>query len=415
MFDLDRWTEIYMSIKKHKLRTFLTAFGVFWGIFMLVVLLGSSNGFQNGVMDGFNIKANTVFVWTERTTMPFKGLKPGRYIRLTNDDVQALRSGIPELDLIAARNNLGTAELKNEEKNGNFRVFGDYPDFAEVEDLNLQKGRFVNSIDIENRRKVAIIGDRVREVLFEEDEDPLGKYIQIRGVYFKVVGLTKSKRKGERGVRDNERVYIPATTLQQTYNMINRVHWFALTPKDGISATVIEEKAKSLLASRHRVHPDDNPAFGSANIEKEYKQIMGLFMGIKGFGWFVSVFTIIAGVIGVSNIMLIIVKERTKEIGVRKALGARPRSIIGMILQESLIITGFSGYFGLVAGVGVIETINYLMRKYEVEAEFFANPEIDFKVALSALIVLTLSGTIAGLFPARKAAQVQPVVALQDE
>lgn len=415
MFDIDRWQEIYNTIKKHKLRTALTAFGVFWGIFMLIVLLGAGKGLENGVMKNFDIAKNAVFVWATRTSKEYEGLKPGRVIMLTNDDVIAIRE-IQEVGVVAPRNQLGgnfTVNYKS--KSASFEVNGEYPDYVKVKPTNIVNGRFVNDLDIKERRKICVIGKRVRDVLFGEGEDAVGKYLIIKGIHFQVVGMFKSNAKGEEAMREEQTIFMPSTTMQYSYNQVNRVGFLALTPKEGIAAEVIETKVKNLLKKRHQVHPDDERAFGSANVEKEFQQVQGLFLGISGFSWLVSIGTILAGVIGVGNIMLIVVKERTKEIGIRKALGATPISIISLIVQEAIVITALSGYVGLLLGVGLVEGINQLLIAFDAESGFFANPEINLTTAVSATIVLIVSGTIAGLIPALQAASVNPVEALRDE
>jgi putative ABC transport system permease protein len=416
MIDIDKWQEIFSTLKKHKLRTALTAFGVFWGIFMLVVLLGASRGFRNGVESQFDVAKNAVFVWTQRTSIPYKGLSPGRFINLKNDDIQAIRQNIPEVEVIAPRNNLsGEFTVNRKNKNASFQVYGDYPDYLKVEPKKMVAGRFINHYDIVDKRKVAVIGTKITEELFETNEDPIGEYISIRGIFFKVVGTFESTQKGERAVGDQQTIFIPNTTMQQAFNQGNDISWFGLLPKEGIPSVVVETKVKELLMSRHNVAPDDFKAFGSNNVEKDFEQVQGLFMGMEGFSWLVSIGTIIAGIVGVGNIMLIIVKERTKEIGIRKALGAKPWSIISMILQESLFLTAISGYAGLVVGVALIEGISYALKEFNTESDFFARPEINFTVAISAIIVLIVAGTLAGLIPAIKAAKVNPVIALKDE
>lgn len=415
MFDIDRWQEIWGTIRRHKLRTALTAFGVFWGIFMLIVLFGAGKGLENGVVSQFDIAKNTVFVWSQRTSKEYAGLKPGRFIKFTNDDVAAIKGNIDEINVVAPRNVLeGGFTISYGTKNASFQVYGEYPDYTKVRPILITEGRFVNDNDISEQRKVAIIGTRVQEVLFG-DKNPMGEYIKIKGVNFKVVGLFKSRSKGEDAREDSETIFLPSTSMQYSFNMVNRVHFFALTPKDGIPAEVIETKVKKLLAQRHMVAPDDIRAIGSFNIEKEFQMIQGLFAGIRGFSWLVSVGTILAGVIGVGNIMLIVVKERTKEIGIRKALGATPWSVVSLIIQEAIVITSFAGYIGLLAGVGLVEGINYLLKVFDAESSFFANPEISLSVALSATLMLVVTGTLAGVIPAMKAAAVNPVEALRDE
>ncbi|MEJ8803644.1 ABC transporter permease [Pontibacter sp. H249] len=415
MIDIDKWTEIYNTVKKHKLRTALTAFGVFWGIFMLVVLLGAGKGLENGITSEFNIAKNAVFIWTQRTSVPYMGLKAGRFIQMTNDDVDAIRANIPEVAVIAPSNQLrGDFSVNYGTKSAAFTVDGETPDLLHVKPIKIKAGRFLNEKDTKERRKVAIVGPRTLELLFK-DEDPIGKYIRIKGSYFLVVGSFEPVGKGEDIVEDSKIIYIPNTTLQQTFNQPNQVGFMALTPKPGVPAAVIEEKVKALLMKRHNVAPEDLKAFGSANIEKEYQDVQGLFLGIAGFSWLVSIGTIFAGIIGVGNIMLIVVKERTKEIGVRKALGATPWSIISLIIQESVVITGLAGYIGLLGGTGLIATIEYFMKKYDVQAGFFGAPEVNLSIAVAATVLLVLTGALAGLIPATKAARVNPVVALRDE
>ena len=417
MLDFDKWSEIYNSLKKHKLRTFLTALGVFWGIFMLVLLLGAGKGFENSIMRNFDIQKNSLFVWSSRTSVPYKGMKPGRSVKLKNDDIKAIRAMIPEADVIAPRNQLdGNFIVKYKNNNASFSVYGDYPEFIKIKDINLQQGRFINNDDMRESRKIAVIGSRVQEVLFKDsEEDPIGKYIEIKGVYFMIVGLFKPRGEGNDNMEDAQTIYVPNSTFQRAFNKVNQVDWFAFTPKEGVPAAVLEQKVKELLAARHLVAPNDLKAFGSANVEEEYEKVQGLFTGISVFTWVVSIFTIIAGVVGVSNIMFIIVKERTNEIGIRKALGATPLSIISLIVQEALVLTAFAGYAGLVAGVGVIELINFLMQKFNIELNFFYNPRVDFGTAVSALVLLVVTGTLAGLMPAVKAAKVNPVEALKAE
>jgi putative ABC transport system permease protein len=415
MFDLDKWQEILATIRKNKLRTILTAFGVFWGIFMLVILLGCGRGFENGIEGQFDVAKNAIFIWGQRTSMAYKGIKPGRFVRFRNDDVKALQDNIEELDVIAPRLELGSAPVSRGKKNISYEVYGDYPDHLKVRPFQILEGRYINEKDIAERRKVAVIGTEVKNVMFGE-ESPIGKYIKIKNIAFLVVGVFKfNSTQSEEVMWMSKQIYVSNTALQQTFNMMNQVHYFALVPKKGYPAAEVQSKVKSFLAKRVNVHPDDERAIGSENVEKEYQQVQGLFIIIRSFSWFVSIFTIIAGVIGVGNIMLIVVKERTKEIGVRKALGATPWSIISMILQETIVITTIAGYMGLLISTGLIAGINYLLKANNAEGGFFANPEVDLTMAFWATAVLIVSGALIGLIPALKAANVDPVVALRDE
>jgi putative ABC transport system permease protein len=383
---------------------------------MLVVMLGASKGFENGVMSTLDIAANSVFVWSQKTSEPYKGLQPGRFIRFKTEDVEALREQIPELEVIAPRNQVGgTLTISRGTKTASFNVFGDYPDFFKVKPMDILQGRFINSKDIYEKRKVIVIGEQVIKELFKEDEKVIGEYIDINGIFFKVVGVFRSKGRGEDIVEDAKTIFMPHSAMQQAFNQGKDIYWFAFLPKKGVPASLVERRVKEVLAERHWVAPTDLKAFGSANVEEQFNKIQGLFQGIAGFSWIVSIGTILAGIIGVSNIMLIVVKERTKEIGVRKALGATPWSIISLVITESVVITAFAGYMGLLLGVGLVEGINSLLKANNAEGEFFANPEVNMSVAIASVVLLVIVGAMAGLIPASKAAKVNPVVALKDE
>jgi putative ABC transport system permease protein len=416
MFDIDKWQEIYATIRKNKLRTILTGLGVAWGIGMLVILLGSGRGFENGIEGQFDVAKNAIFVWGQRTSMAYKGMQPGKFVKFNNDDVEAIRNNIPELDVVAPRLNVGSATVVYGQKSSSYETYGDYPDFFKVRPYTMVQGRYINTKDIRDKRKVAVIGTTVRDVLFGPEENPVGKYVKIKGIPFLVIGVHRMRStQAEEVMEASKEIFVCNTALQQTFNLVNQIGWFAFVPKPGYHSADVQKKITRLLASRHKIHPDDIRAIGAENVEEEYMQVQGLFMIIRTFSWFVSIFTIIAGVIGVGNIMLIVVKERTKEIGVRKALGATPWSIISMILQETIVITTFAGYLGLLGSTGIIAGLNYLLKKYNAEGSFFANPEVDLTMALAATTVLIVGGALIGLVPATKAAAVDPVIALRDE
>lgn len=421
MFDFDRWQEILSALKKNKLRTLLTAFGVFWGIFMLIVMLGSGKGLQNGVSSDFgDFSTNSCFMWTQRTSIPYKGFPRNRSFNFNNGDIKALRDNIAEIDLLAPRLQgggfRGGDNVVRGLKSGAFTINGDYPAWNRIDPVTLTSGRFLNENDILGQRKVAVLGNKVVEILFKPGEVPLDQYIRIQGVYFKVIGTFKPANSNVNFGGDKEQtIFMPFTTLQKTYNYGDVVGWFAMTSKPGIPASAIEDKAIALMARRHNVSPKDKEALGHFNMEKEYKKMVGLFAGINGLIWLVGIGTLIAGVIGISNIMLVIVKERTKEIGIRRALGARPANIIGQIITESIFITSMAGYFGLVVGVALLEGINYLLVNSGGESTMFKRPEVDFNVAVIALIILVISGALAGLIPARRAVSIKPIDALRDE
>lgn len=420
MFDLDRWQEIYHVLSKNKLRTFLTAFGVFWGIFMLVLMMGSGNGLQNGVTQNFgDMATNSVFIWAEQTSVPYKGFTRGRRFHYANSDIDALREAIPEIKYLAPRTNVGgyngSSNVMRGLKTGQFPLFGDYPVFNQIDPVNMIDGRFINDIDIENKRKVVVIGTRVRDLLFEKNENPINQYIQINSVYFKVVGHFQSKRTGEAASNDNQRIHMPFTTTQRTFNMGDAVGFFNITSKDGIPVAIVEEKAMQVLKMRHAVAPEDDRAIGHFNLEEEYNKMQGLFFGIRMLVWIVGTGTLFAGVIGVSNIMLVVVKERTREIGIMRALGATPARIIAQIITESVVLTTIAGYLGLSVGVGLLELINYLLMSGGGNSEMFLHPGINFGVAITALCILIVSGAMAGFIPAKRAISIKPIDALRAE
>lgn len=420
MFDLDKWEEIWMTMMRHKLRTALTSFGVFWGIFMLVILLGAGTGLQNGAMQNFDIAKNAVFVWTMPTTVPFAGFDAGRQIEMTNEDSDAL-SRLAEVKTISPRlqvaNLFGDQALSivRGDESVAFNIMGDYPQFLEIKPYILEEGRFINQLDMDGNRKVAVIGLRVRDELFEPDEHVIGEYIRIGGVPFKVVGVFNTRVMGEQAIQELQTLHVPLTTAQRTFGMGARVDWFGFVPADGVTALDTENAVKDLLRARHSISPDDRAALAGFNVEQEFREMQGIFSGIDSFSWFVAIGTIIAGMVGVGNIMLIIVKERTKEIGIRKSVGAKPISIITMIVLEALVISSVAGYLGLVSGVVLIEGIALMMEQLGMQNDFFTNPEIDFDVAISAIGVLVISGILAGLIPGIIAARVNPVLALRDD
>lgn len=410
MFDTDKWQEIFSTMKKNKLRTFLTGFSVAWGIFMLMILLGSGNGLQNGVNKEFESSAtNTIWVWSGQTSLPYKGMKPGRNVQLVNEDYDEIKSKVQGIDKSSSRYNMwGSNTLSYKKQYGTFNVRNVYPDYAHIEKIKIVKGRFVNDPDIEQYRKVTIISTQVEEALFK-GEDPMGKYINVNGVPFKVAGVFTDDDNRD----DNmQTIYLPITTAQRVFSGDNRINTIAITVGDASveESKQIEQEVKSKLAAIHKFDPADPRAIFTWNSLEEFQRFTRLFRSIEIFIWVIGFFTIIAGIVGVSNIMMIVVKDRTKEIGIRKAMGATPWSIISLILQESLIITSFAGYVGLVLGVVVLESIGS-----KIESQFFSQPSVDLRVALYALLLLVLSGALAGFIPARRAAAIKPIEALRDE
>ena len=415
MPDRDTLQEILATIRKHKLRTGLTALGVFWGIFMLIFVLGMGKGLENGVFRDFGSRAkNVMYVWTERTTQPYQGFQPGRAPQLKLEDIIAIKQHIPEVQYIAPRLSLQNIPASYQEISDKYEIRGELQDMIRIEALRLHEGRYINKLDIRDSRKVAVLGKRTAEVLFGNKEC-IGRYIRISGMEFRVVGIFGPLQIKPWTESDLEAIVIPLTTMYRAFGTGERVDYFVCSAAPKVLVSTIEPKVKSLLKERHRIAPDDPRGIGGFNLEQEYQGLANLFGGIKAFLWFVGIGTLLAGIVGVSNIMLITVKERTKEIGIRKALGATPRSIINMILAESVIITGFSGYLGLISGTLVIGMINFGMMANNVELDNFYNPQVNFSVGLSAILLLIVAGMAAGLIPALQAARVEPVIALRDE
>ncbi|MBP8822522.1 MAG: ABC transporter permease [Flavobacteriales bacterium] len=414
MFDKERWNEIWITLSRNKLRSGLTMFGVFWGIFMLVIMLGMGKGLSNGVMGGFSGWAtNSFFIWTQSTSLPYAGFKRGRSFDFDNGDIAAIKA-VDGVDQVAPRLQLGgymgANNVSYKDKNGGFSVNGDMPAVLHFQSVTLDRGRFLNQKDIRDERKVCVLGPEVVKTLFGAEE-PLGKYIRIQGVYFQVVGSYEPKASAMGDDGEASTIYIPFTTFQKAFNSLNMVHWFSVSAKPGVPASQVQERVKRMLSKRHKVDPNDPLAFGGFNMEEMYQQMNMLFEAIMALSWFVGTLTLIAGVIGISNIMLVIVKERTKEIGIRRSIGARPGNITGQIMLEAMTLTFVAGYFGLVAGVGTLQLIDGM----QIESGFFKNPEVSLNVALIALAVLIASGLVAGWVPARRALNIKPVDALRAE
>lgn len=420
MIDLDKWNEIFSALRKNKLRTFLTAFGVFWGIFMLVIMLGSGQGLSNAVFHNMgDFATNSCFMWTQSTSIAYKGLPRGRRFRFRNSDTDALRAQIPEIKAIAPRLHGWSSEEGNNAIRGNkagaFSIMGDYPDWNMIDPVTITRGRYLNDIDIQEKRKVIIIGQKIVDALFEPDENPIGEYIEINDIFFSVVGTFQSKKSGNQAEREEQNIHMPLTTLQRAYNFGDVVGWYGMVAFDDVPVSYIEEKAKQIMKIRHTIHPDDNRAIGSHNVEMEFKKLRGLFLGIDALIWMVGIGTLLAGIIGVSNIMLVIVKERTKEIGIQRALGAKPISIIMQIISESVFLTSIAGFIGLSAGVWLVEGIDFMMVSSGANTDTFKNPEVNIQIAIIALIVLIFAGAIAGLIPANRAVRVKPIDAIREE
>jgi putative ABC transport system permease protein len=417
MFDLDDWQEVLSTLRKNPLRTLMTAWGVFWGTFMLVLMLGFGTGLEHGVQKNMlGFAPNNVYMWGNRTSKPFRGMPTGRWVKLKLDDMELIRRSVTDLEALAPRIQLGGWQDGNNvtygEKTANFGVMGEYPEFAVVEHVNLVRGRFVNQLDFQLGRKVAVIGSAVQRILFPDGVDPLGQYIKIKGVHFQVVGVTGSERSGEQGDRDNNTVQIPFTTFQRAFNSGERVGWFSARARPGVDSVGFDRALRRAVATSQGFDPEDQQALGSFNTATPYARVRTLFSGIRFFIWFVSIATLLAGALGVSNIMLVSVKERTREFGLRKALGATPGTIVRQVLQEASVLTALAGYLGVVVGVATLE----LARRFLGDGQGpLGAPDVDLGVVVVATLFLSASGVVAGIAPARHAARIQPVVALRSE
>jgi putative ABC transport system permease protein len=414
MFNIERWQEIFEAISKNRLRTFLTGISVASGIFILVILLGAGKGLQNGIEKQFERDAAGIIeVWSGTTTKEYKGLNPGRQIQFRNSDYsQSVQKFDDKLDLRASTFNFWGANFTYGKESGSYQYRGVDPDYGGIENLTIVQGRFVNAKDLANNEKVATIGMKVKTDLFK-DGDAIGKEILINNINFKVIGVFTDPG----GEREETRAYLPKTTVQRTFGGGDKISnlFFTLKKTNNYDEALAQSEKftqdlKNLLKSKNVVAPEDDGGINAYNSVKDAKQFYDLNLYIRLFFWWVGIFTIIAGVVGVSNIMLIVVKERTKEIGIRKALGASPFSIISMILHESIFITTIAGFTGLLASLLLLEFVGPM-----VQSEYFRNPEVDFSVALTTLVLLVFAGALAGFFPAYRAAKIKPIVALRDE
>lgn len=419
MFEKDTWNEIWATVVSNKLRSFLTAFGVFWGIFIPVVMIGSANGLQKGFSKNFEgIASNTAFVWSQHSSIAYKGYNAGRNWRITNDDIHSIEKRFDEIRMIAPRLNgykaTGGENVVYKEKSGSYSVMGDYPAYFSSIPFAVVSGRMFNKRDIAEARKVCLIGEQVRDEIFG-DSNPINQYIRLAGVYFQVVGVLKPRSEVNIGGDPQSTVFLPFTTLQRTFNYGDVVHFFSVTAHDHIKVGVLQEKINQFLLKRHRLSPEDKKAVGGFNMQEEFEKIEGLFMGVSILSILVGIFTLFAGVVGVCNIMLIVIKERTKEIGIKRALGAHSWVIQKQILIESTILTTVSGFFGLFLSVFLLELVSSVTEEILKDSFIQFMPYINLKTALSALFILILAGVLAGVFPAQKAIRIKPIDALRDE
>jgi putative ABC transport system permease protein len=400
-------------------RTILTAFGVFWGILILIILLAAGKGLENGIKSDFgDIATNTMFMWSRNTTKAYKGMPNNRSYSFKLEDVQAIREKVPNLRFVSPRNQLGGFRGANNVvrgiHTGAFNVYGDYPEIINQDPMTITSGRFINHGDIAENWKVAIIGEGVKTRLYEAGETVMGTYIKIQGVNFMVVGTYKKKTNDGDGEEGQKQIFIPFTTFSQAFNRGNDVGWMAITALDGSSITALKDRIVSLVKENRKIHPEDNRAVGYFDLYEQYNRVESLFMAMRFIAYFVGILVLLSGIIGVSNIMLIVVKERTKEIGIRRALGEDPWSIKKQILLESVFLTLISGMSGIVFGALFIYGVNALLDM-NGPVDMFINPSVSLGVVTGAMMILIFSGLLAGFIPAQSAIRVRPIEALRNE
>jgi putative ABC transport system permease protein len=408
LFDIDTWQEVFDSLTKNKVRTVITMVGVWWGILLLISLLGSARGIENKFNSEFgDFATNSVFIWAQSTSRPFKGFQEGRRPRLKFSQLDIIRNNVPGIELVVPRNQ-NQAQVVRKFLSGNFGVSGDFPILDKIQKKNLISGRWINQNDIDLNKKIAVINDDVYKQIFEKDENAIGEYITINKINFKVVGVFKQGNFDFGGA-----MHIPFTTFQQIYNQGDNIGWLTITGKPEYSIKQIENDAKLLLRNLNKVHPKDKRAFGSFNLGERFKQLTGFLTGMQFLTWFVGISTLIAGVFAIGNILLITVKERTKEIGIRRALGATPFEIKRQIVLESVFLTLLAGIFGIISGGWILIALDSLVG--QGSDAILINPSVSIFIVFISLIILVVFGSLIGLIPATRATSIKPIEALREE
>ena len=420
IFDKDTWQEIFGSIKQNKLRTVITIVGVLWGIFLYILLSGIAKGVDNGFEQKFErISSNSLFVWTQNTSIPYSGFKIDRKWNIKLNDVETLKREIPEIKNIAPRIQKGNwgsqgASVSNGQRNGTYNIYGDYPILKVVSQKDIYDGgRFINHLDIKKERKVCVIGERTKKELFSDDINPLGKYININNIYFKVIGIHKFVDEGGGSFADDGDIHVPFSTFKRLYNTGDKVGFLLISGSDDVDILKVERQVKNLLKKIHHVHPNDDRAIGAFNLGALFTRIKNFANGMSFISLVIGVSTIIAGVIGIGNILLISVKERTKEIGIRRAIGASPNHIRKQIILESVFLTFIAGIIGITLGAFVLYVINIATQNLEDIP--FTNATVPLNYIFAALLMMIGLGTLIGFVPAEKAISIRPIDALRDE
>ncbi|OBQ57081.1 ABC transporter permease [Tamlana sp. s12] len=410
LFDRDTWQEVFDSLSKNKLRSILTMVGVWWGILLLIGLLGSARGLENSFNRLFgDFATNTVFIWGQNTGKPFKGFQEGRRVNLTLTDAKKIEENVQGVEFVLPRSQQSTVITRNF-LSGSFQMAGDYPLLDQLQKKKLIHGRFINQSDIHDRKKIAVISEDAYKQLFEVDEDPIGKYLDVNGINFMVVGMFET---GDVNMGPATDVHIPFTTFQQIYNKGDQIGWMMITGKPEYNIKQIEADTKLLLKNLNHIHPEDTRAFGSFNLGKEFAKVTGFLTGMQFLTWFVGIATLIAGVFAIGNILLITVKERTKEIGLRRALGATPFEIKRQIVVEAVFITLVAGIIGIISGGWILIALDHFFGQGEDAA--IVNASVSITVVFVALAILVVLGTLIGLIPASKATSIKPIEALREE
>lgn len=412
MFDLDRWEEIWQTISRNRKRSIMTAFGVFWGIFMLTIMLGAGLGLKNALFSQLgDMSVNSCFFWGGRTSIPYKGLPSGRYWQFENEDLAAIKKQVPNVRSVGSVIWGSEYKFSRNDKKGDYSLVGYNPDFQQISPQPIRFGRFFNEIDMEQQRKVCILTEQVWLDLFPGGEDPVGSTIRMNNMYLTVIGMIKVPDRGFRFHGDKS-VLMPVSTMQQMYNMGHKLHSVAVATNDDADIKEVETNIKQLVFARHTISPDDTKAVYSQNLGEQVNKFNSLFGGIGTLTWIVGIGTLLAGLVGVSNIMLVIVRERTQEIGVRRALGARPRIIISQIMSESFVLTFVAGIFGLALAVALLSGAESVLT---ASAGRPIRPQISFGTGMLSMTVLILGSLLAGILPASRALRIKPVDAIREE
>lgn len=412
MFDLDRWEEIWQTISRNRKRSIMTAFGVFWGIFMLTIMLGAGLGLKNALFSQLgDMSVNSCFFWGGRTSIPYKGLPSGRYWQFENEDLAAIKKQVPNVRSVGSVIWGSEYKFSRNDKKGDYSLVGYNPDFQQISPQPIRFGRFFNEIDMEQQRKVCILTEQVWLDLFPGGEDPVGSTIRMNNMYLTVIGMIKVPDRGFR-FHDDKSVLMPVSTMQQMYNMGHKLHSVAVAANDDADIKEVETNIKQLVFARHTISPDDTKAVYSQNLGEQVNKFNSLFGGIGTLTWIVGIGTLLAGLVGVSNIMLVIVRERTQEIGVRRALGARPRIIISQIMSESFVLTFVAGIFGLALAVALLSGAESVLT---ASAGRPIRPQISFGTGMLSMTVLILGSLLAGILPASRALRIKPVDAIREE